>query len=62
ALLVNGEQPAGYYEYEFGNPVIAEELKGIKLASGTYICRLDVRDAETGNPVYSHSIKMLYVK
>ncbi|NUN10987.1 MAG: hypothetical protein HUU54_17560, partial [Ignavibacteriaceae bacterium] len=32
ALLVNGEQPAGYYEYEFGNPVIAEELKGIKLA------------------------------
>ena len=62
ARLVNEEQPAGYYEYDYGVPLINEELKVSPLASGTYILRMEVINPETGTPAYSESKKMLYVK
>ncbi|NUN11011.1 MAG: hypothetical protein HUU54_17680 [Ignavibacteriaceae bacterium] len=62
AILVNGEREAGYYEEEFGAPVIRKGLEDHILTSGIYIYKLEIRDSETGHPVFNESKKMLYVK
>ncbi|NUN10964.1 MAG: hypothetical protein HUU54_17445, partial [Ignavibacteriaceae bacterium] len=55
AVLVNGEQEAGYYEEEFGAPEIRKGLEDHILTSGIYIYKLEIRDSETGHPVFNES-------
>ena len=62
AVLVNGEQEAGYYEEEFGAPEVRKGLEKHILTSGIYIYKLEIRDSETGHPVFNESRKMLFVK
>ncbi|NUN10966.1 MAG: hypothetical protein HUU54_17455 [Ignavibacteriaceae bacterium] len=62
AVLVNGEREAGYYEEEFSAPEIRKGLEDHILTSGIYIYKLEIRDSETGHPVFNKSKKMLYVK
>jgi hypothetical protein len=53
--LINEEKEEGYHETEF-NPLT---LGG--LASGVYICRIDVKD-RNNVPVFSSSNKLIYLK
>jgi len=55
ATLLNEEKEAGYHETEF-NP-----SKSGNLASGVYICRIDIKN-RNNIPVYSGLIKMILIK
>lgn len=55
-VLVNQSQGAGYYEVEFPQSALKDEL-----SSGVYIYQIMVRD-ERGVPVFSDIKKMVYVK
>jgi hypothetical protein len=55
ATLVNEEKEAGYHEVEF-NPA-----RSGKIASGVYICRVDVKN-DKNIPVFSGSKKLIYLK
>lgn len=55
-VLVNQSQGAGYYEVEFPQSALKDEL-----SSGVYIYQIMVRD-ERGEPVFSDIKKMVYVK
>ncbi|NUN09315.1 MAG: hypothetical protein HUU54_09080, partial [Ignavibacteriaceae bacterium] len=49
-------------EEEFGAPEIRKGLEDHILTSGIYIYKLEIRDSESGHPVFNESKKMLYVK
>lgn len=60
--LVNQYQEGGYYEVEFtGKANISANSLAKQLASGIYICQIMVSN-EHNIPVFSDTIKMLYLK
>ena len=58
ALLVDKQEAPGSHVVEWRG--LSE--RGVPLASGVYICRIEARGAAAGAPQFTRSMKMLYLK